>query len=185
LKKIISHNYSLIERCKKGEHPAQLQIYKQYYKAMYNIAFRIVGNSSEAEDIMQESFLAAFTKLDSFSGAVTFGAWLKRIVVNNSITSFNKTKKMNVVSLDNTNQEIANETQDSIAFLQIKMPLVLECIKTLKDNYKIILTLYFIEGYDYQELSVILKISNQNCRTLISRAKAQLRKKLVQINANK
>ena len=86
----IQHNNQLIERCKKGDKTAQFTLYKQYYKAMYNTALRIVNNSFEAEDIMQESFLSAFTKLDSFSGTVTFGAWLKKIVINNSLTALKK-----------------------------------------------------------------------------------------------
>jgi len=92
LEVLTQHKTELIERCEKGDNAAQFELYKQYYKAMYNTALRIVNNSFEAEDIMQESFLSAFTKLDSFSGTVTFGAWLKRIVVNNSITALKKKK---------------------------------------------------------------------------------------------
>ena len=74
----------LLERCKEQNQKAQLTLYNQYYKAMYNVAYRILGDPFLAEDAMQESFLKAFTKLDSFSGNVTFGSWLKKIVVNTS-----------------------------------------------------------------------------------------------------
>ena len=90
----------LIERCKKGDSKAQFAIYKLYYKAMYNTAFRILNNSFEAEDVMQESFLSAFTKLDSFSKQATFGAWLKKIVINNSITALKKNNRFGMVSLE-------------------------------------------------------------------------------------
>ena len=68
---------------------------------MYNTSLRIVKDSAEAEDIMQESFLSAFTKLHTFKGEVTFGSWLKRIVVNNSIHHYRKQQKKNEVALDN------------------------------------------------------------------------------------
>jgi len=88
------HNIeALIKLCLSGNQLAQLEIYNRYYKAMYNTSYRIVGNSFEAEDIMQESFLTAFTKLDKLKEIKTFSAWLKRIVINNSIRAFNKNNK--------------------------------------------------------------------------------------------
>jgi RNA polymerase sigma-70 factor (ECF subfamily) len=77
-----------------------MEIYNRYYNAMYNTAVRIVKNSAEAEDVMQESFLNAFTKLHAFKGEVTFGAWLKRIVINNSIYHYRKQLKKQEVNLD-------------------------------------------------------------------------------------
>ncbi len=75
---LTNHNIEqLIQLCKSGNQSAQLEVYNRYYKAMYNITFRIVKDSFEAEDIMQESFLTAFTKLESLKDAVTFGSWLK------------------------------------------------------------------------------------------------------------
>ncbi|TAH56263.1 MAG: sigma-70 family RNA polymerase sigma factor, partial [Methanosarcina mazei] len=82
----------LLDRCKDGDRKAQFQIYKLYYKAMYNTSLRIVNNSMEAEDIMQESFLAAFEKIDMYSGTVSFGAWLKRIVINRSLDALSRRK---------------------------------------------------------------------------------------------
>ena len=83
----------LVELCKTGNQFAQLEVYNRYYKAMYNTALRIVKDTYEAEDIMQDAFLTAFTKLDSLKEAITFGAWLKRIVINDSIYRFNKSNK--------------------------------------------------------------------------------------------
>ncbi len=72
----------LIDACRHGDAKAQFEIYKLYYKAMYNSCFRILNNTQEAEDVMQEAFLSAFDKINSYKGEVSFGAWLKRIVVN-------------------------------------------------------------------------------------------------------
>jgi RNA polymerase sigma-70 factor (ECF subfamily) len=82
----------LLDGCKTGDQKAQFKIYKLYYKAMYNTSLRIVNNTMEAEDIMQEAFLSAFEKIDTYSGTVSFGAWLKRIVINRSLDALSRRK---------------------------------------------------------------------------------------------
>ncbi len=148
---------------------------------MYNTAVRIVKDSAEAEDVMQESFLNAFTKLYTFKGDVTFGAWLKRIVINNSIYHYRKQQKKNEVALDDIMYKV--EDNDGVELdhgsTELKAQKVLETMKQLKDNYRISLTLHLVEGYDYEEVSKIMDISYANCRTMISRAKESLRKKMV------
>lgn len=170
----------LIQLCKSGNQLAQLEIYNRYYKAMYNTAYRIVKDSFEAEDIMQDSFLTAFTKLDSLKDTVTFGSWLKRIVTNNSIYHYKKNSKYDEVPLDDVLYKV--EDNDGITsdydFTNLKAKQVLETMKLLKDSYRISLTLHLIEGYDYEEISGIMNISYANCRTTISRAKENLRQRL-------
>ncbi|SDX26442.1 RNA polymerase sigma-70 factor, ECF subfamily [Lutibacter oricola] len=172
------HNNQLIKRCKKGDQAAQFEIYKLYYKAMYNTAHRIVGDKFEAEDIMQDSFLAAFTKLDSFSENVSFGAWLKRIVVNNSITSIKKNSRLDVVPLEKVEVKLSDEKTES--FEPVNAAQILNKVSQLKTNYKVALTLNLIEGYDYEEIAQIMEISYENSRTTVSRAKNKLRQLLVQ-----
>ncbi|MEK6155222.1 RNA polymerase sigma factor [Flavobacteriaceae bacterium 3-367] len=179
----IEHTDALLQLCLEGKQSAQLEIYNRYYKAMYNTALRIVKNSAEAEDIMQESFLNAFTKLHTFKAEVTFGSWLKRIVINNSIYHYRKQRKKNEVALDDIMYKV--EDNDGVAsdhvFTELKAQKVLETMKQLKDNYRVSLTLHLIEGYDYEEISSIMNISYANCRTTISRAKESLRKKIINI----
>ena len=170
----------LIELCKSGDQFAQLEVYNRYYKAMYNTAFRIVKDSFEAEDIMQEAFLTAFTKLNTLKEAVTFGSWLKRIVINNSIYQFNKKNSYEDVPLNDVlyKMEEQNGFSEDHEYTNLKAKQVLETMKSLKDNYRIALTLHLIEGYDYEEISEIMNMSYANCRTTISRAKNKLRQKL-------
>jgi RNA polymerase sigma factor (sigma-70 family) len=129
---------------------------------------------------MQDSFLLAFTKLDTLKDPKIFGSWLKRIVINNSIYHYKKNSKYNNVPLDDVIYKIedASEGIDSSELTGLKTNQVLETMNTLKENYKICLTLHLIEGYDYEEIGDILNISQANCRTMISRAKESLRKKL-------
>lgn len=145
---------------------------------MYNVSFRIVSDSVLAEDIMQESFLKAFTKLNSYNGTVTFGAWLKRIVINTSINELKKKSKYHIELLSDSLELVDYNEDESTNYTDLKANQVIKTIQSLKLNYKIILTLFFIEGYDLEEITSILNISNENCRTMMSRAKESLRKKL-------
>ncbi|NKI31913.1 RNA polymerase sigma factor [Croceivirga thetidis] len=179
------HTDQLLQGCREGNQSAQMKIYNQYYKAMYNTALRIVKHTAEAEDVMQESFLNAFTKLHTFKGDVTFGAWLKKIVINNSIYHYRKQQKSHAVELDGVLYKV--EDNDEVAPVdhgqtELKAQKVMEAMNNLKDNYRVSLTLHLVEGYDYEEISEIMNISYANCRTMISRAKDSLRKKIT-INA--
>jgi RNA polymerase sigma factor (sigma-70 family) len=156
---------------------------------MYNTSLRIVKDSFEAEDIMQDSFLTAFTKLDSLKESLTFGSWLKRIVINNSIYHYNKSNKYNEVALDDVLFKVEVENEDygiasDYEFTNLKAQQIIETMKTLKDNYRVSLTLHLVEGYDYDEISEIMDISYANCRTTISRAKENLRQKLQKRGVN-
>lgn len=81
---------ALVERAKKNDRGAQFELYKLYSKAMLNVSNRIVNNIEEAEDVLQESFILAFKNIKNYRGDSTFGSWLKRIVVNNSINILRK-----------------------------------------------------------------------------------------------
>ena len=157
-----------------------MEIYDRYYHAMYNTALRIVKDPATAEDVLQVSFLNAFTKLETFKGEVTFGAWLKRIVINNSIYEYRKQQKLQQVPLESVLYKVEdnNEVDADQGSTERMAQKVLETMKQLKDNYRVSLTLHLIEGYDYEEISNIMDISYGNCRTMISRAKESLRKKL-------
>jgi RNA polymerase sigma factor (sigma-70 family) len=166
----------LIDGCVSGDHKAQFQIYRLYYKAMYNTSLRIVNNESEAEDIMQESFLSAFEKIDSYSGCVSFGAWLKKIVLNRSLDSLKKNSKLIFEDIDKHSDNVIDETDElfqedeSIARIEA----IREAIRRLPDKSRIILSLYLIEGYDHEEISEILSISCSTSRSQFSRAKQRL-----------
>lgn len=170
------HITKLIEGCKKLDRNAQLQLYKAYYKAMYNTAIRIVNDVYEAEDLMQEAFLTAFTKIDSYRGEVAFGAWLKKIVIHKSITQLKKNNRYEIVKMDvipdTTIEEEAIDTKN------LDPKSVLRSIENLKENYRLVLTLHLIEGFDYEEIGQILNYTNENVRTTISRAKKKLQQEL-------
>ena len=155
-------------------------MYKCYYKAMYNVAYRILKNEFEAEDLMQEAFLTAFTKMKMYKGEVTFGAWLKRIVINKSLTQLKKNNRYQEVKMEVvTDDDVEEETIDYRGF---KASTVLNCLQNLKENYRVVLNLHLIEGYDYEEISQILEYTNENVRTTVSRAKKKLKQVLLAEN---
>lgn len=168
----------LITACKRSERSAQIKVYESYNKAMYNTSLRIVKNTFDAEDIVQESFITAFSKLNDLKDNQTFGAWLKRIVINNSLT-FLRQQQIEV-ELEQVLYKI--EDQNSVENLEdyseVKFQHLSQAMNTLKDNYQLALNLHYIEGYNYDEMCDILNISYANCRTLVSRAKSSLKKKL-------
>jgi RNA polymerase sigma-70 factor (ECF subfamily) len=140
---------------------------------MYNTSLRIVNDTAEAEDIMQESFLDAFRRLDSYTGEGSFGSWLKRIVINNSLDAIRKNKES--VSIEEKEldfPEIIEENKEEE--LQYKVAEVKEAITKLPEDYRLVLSLFLLEGYDHEEISEILHISNNTSRTRFVRAKQKV-----------
>jgi RNA polymerase sigma-70 factor (ECF subfamily) len=165
----------LIDGCKTGDQKAQFQIYKLYYKAMYNTSLRIVSDTMEAEDIMQESFLSAFEKIDTYSGTVSFGAWLKKIVVNRSLDALSRRKAIfeDIESHIGIRDESGDDTSRNEE-IDVKVEEVKAAIERLPDGYRIILSLYLLEGYDHDEIAEILSINSSTSRSQLSRAKQKL-----------
>ncbi len=164
----------VIDRCREGDIKAQFELYKLYYKPMYNICLRLVGNEVEAEDVMQEAFLKAFTKIDTYEGKVSFGSWLKKIVINRSLDELKK-RKVKFVEL---NEKIPDEEAISINVSEIHLDKLKNAIQRLPDGYRVVLSLYLLEGYDHEEIAQILGITNVSSRSQFLRAKLKLRQML-------
>ena len=169
----------LIDKCILQNQEAQLEVYNRFYKAMYNTAFRILKNTQEAEDVMQDAFLKAFTKIDTLENTTLFSAWLKRITINLSISTLKKENRLQKVPMETISYSLIEteevyRDEDSL----MKAQEVIKNLQELKSSYRVVLSLHFIEGYDYEEISEIMKLTQGNVRTLISRGKESLRKKL-------
>jgi len=138
---------------------------------MYSVCMRIINNDAEAEDVMQEAFLKAFTKIDTYKGEVSFGAWLKKIVINRSLDYLKKRK----VKFEEINERTNKIIDYQMETKEVNVKVIKDAIQKLPDGYRIVLSLYLIEGYDHEEISEILEISNSNSRTQFLRAKNKLR----------
>jgi RNA polymerase sigma factor (sigma-70 family) len=170
----IDINHKLIDLCLKGDKKAQFELYNKYAKAMYNTCFRILKDSAEAEDTMQEGFLKAFQNIATYSRTVSFGAWLKKIIINCSLDVLRK-NKIEFENIDEIRvaEKVDDESEDE-SIVNFKVEQVKKAITLLPDGYRIVLTLYLIEGYDHDEISDITGISASTSRSQLARAKKKL-----------
>lgn len=166
------HHDELVDRCLTGESVAYEQLYKLYSKAMYNLCCRIVNDDADAEDVLQDAFVSAFKNLHTYKRDSTFGAWLKRIVINKAI-NFIKKKKIEVEPLSDT-QELLSENEDDYS-AEYDLVKIREAIDELPDGYRIVFSLYLLEGYDHSEIGQILGISESTSKSQYNRSKKKLR----------
>lgn len=143
---------------------------------MYNTSLRIVGNEHDAEDIMQESFLSAFQKISSYEGKVSFGAWLKKIVINRSLDYLKKKR----VAFEEIDEKLPDDNADPFSEAQeIDMQKIRNAVLRLPEGYRVVFSLYYLEGYDHDEIAGILQISPGSSRSQLLRAKNKLKNYLM------
>ncbi|MGF1922541.1 MAG: RNA polymerase sigma factor [Bacteroidia bacterium] len=167
----IDKHTTLVNDCRNGNRNAQFEIYKLYVNAMYNVALRIVSDEAEAEDVLQEAFLDAFSRIADFRQETTFGLWLKQIVINRAINYLRK-RKVEFVPIDDL--EITEEASADEEEVKLKVEAIKEAINELPDGYRVVLTLYLFEGYDHEEIAHVLKITENTSRSQYMRAKKKL-----------
>ena len=167
----------LIEQCKANNRKAQMELYEKYCDGMYCVVMRFLRNSDDAEGVLQESFIKAFAKINQYKGEVTFGAWLKQIVVNKCI-DFLKAKRNEHVPLEEYLTPVIEDDDWQIESA-ITIEEVRAAINELSDKYKYVLMLYLIEGYDHSEIAQILDIPETTSRTQMSRGKCMLKENLL------
>ena len=161
---------SLIEGCLANNRKAQIEIYNRYVKSIFNVSLRMVNDKMLAEDIAQEAFISAFKGLNTFRREVSFYTWLKRIAINKSLDElrrqkviFTELKEEHIID-QSANDE--DNTDKNEILQQVKKELY-----NLPSGYRIILSLYYFEGYDHEEISQILNISSSTSRSQLTRAK--------------
>ncbi len=179
----------LVDRCLAGERQAQFALYQRYSKAMFNTCLRLMGNHADAEDMLQEAFLDAFRNLDRFSRTVAFGAWLKRVTVNRCLKQLDR-RGIALQALPDGDAERLAGADDSQAGASpgglpahleeehvagYDMQRVRKAIDALPHGYRVVFSLYAVEGYDHEEISQIMGISTSTSKSQYSRAKAKVR----------
>ncbi len=177
--KISTIQIHIVEKCKQNDRQAQMQLYNQYCNGMLIVALRFVKDTMEAEDIVQEAFIKAFSKLEQYKAEVTFGAWLKRIVINKCIDVL-KSKRQRLIELEEHHLNVVDTDYENEWLVEddITIDEVKTAIEHLPEKYKFVVMLYLVEGYDHQEISEILNISEVASRTQLSRGKQKLQNEL-------
>jgi RNA polymerase sigma-70 factor (ECF subfamily) len=173
---VLNIHDDLIARCKAGDRDAHYRLYTMYCRSMYNVSYRITGRQEDAEDAVQEAFISAFKNLGRYRADATFGAWLKRIVVNKSINVLKKRKHDLIPEDEEWDLPEAERPGDYKEELTIER--VKKAMEELPDGYRSVLSLYLLEGYDHQEIAGIMGITESTSKSQLNRAKRKLREKL-------
>jgi len=153
----IDRHVDLVERCRQGDRKAQYELYRHYSKAMYNVCLRIVNHVGEAEDVLQDAFLDAFSNLHTFRSQSTFGAWLKQIVVNRA-TNHLRSRRVQWVDIDgyrfgeDDGPDLADPEPFDEEGAQLEVDRVRRAMQQLPEGYRVVLSLYLFEGYDHEEI---------------------------------
>lgn len=171
----IDSNSAIIERCKKGDRKAFYELYSLYNKAMFNISLRILNNTFEAEEVLQDSFLKAFQNIQIYNSNHLFGAWLKKIVINGSLDALKK-RKPKLVSIDEIGLSLGeeNEAYDNEDEIEFDVETIKKCVSQLPDGYRTVLSLFLFEDYSHKEIAELLGINEGTSKSQYNRAKKKL-----------
>jgi len=166
----------LIKACIKGNEKAQIQLYEMYCQAMFTIACRYLKNEEDAKDAMQDGFIKAFTKIESYTSEYTFGAWLKRIIINQCLDVLKK-KYLETTSINSESLQLIDDENWNVD-ISITKEMIESAVEQLPEKYMLVVKLYLMEGYDHEEISQILEIPVKTSRTHLRRGRLQLKELL-------
>ena len=154
-----------------GSNKARYQLYQLYSKAMFNVCYRMMNNREEAEDMLQEAFVLAFQKLDTFRNESGFGSWLKTITIRTCINALNK-RKLDLRYIDDMHRfETAEEEPEEALYTTEN---ILEAMNKLPEGGRLVFSLYLLEGYDHGEIAQILNITESTSKSQYMRAKRKV-----------
>ncbi|MEO8412835.1 MAG: RNA polymerase sigma factor [Ginsengibacter sp.] len=165
----------LIKGCINGNRQMQEHLYKKFSPKMYGVCLRYLGNTDDANDVLQEGFIKIFKNLTKFRADGSFEGWIRRIFVNTSIEHFRKKVKLyNVTEVqENTSEDTALNVLDTLAVKDIIL-----LVNELSPGYKTVFNLHVIEGYSHKEIADLLGITEGTSKSQLARAKGVLKKSL-------
>jgi RNA polymerase sigma-70 factor (ECF subfamily) len=168
---------ALVERCRRGELGAFEELYKAHAGRLYSLACRMLGNPADAEDLLQEIFLAAHRKLDSFRGESALGTWLYRLGMNQILDHVRSragragqvTDGLDDASLlaDASGHRLADRAIDRIDLER--------ALAELPDGCRAAFLLHDVEGLEHKEVSEVLGIAEGTSKSQVHKARLRLR----------
>lgn len=169
---------TLIDGCKKQDRHAQRFLYEHFAGRMLAVCNRYIKDRMEAEDVLVVTFTKVFDRINQYKGDGSFEGWIRRIAVNESLTWLRKNKSMYL----ETDIEAAEREPDYDRMSnELEAEDLRKLIATLPTGYRIVFNLYAVDGYSHQEIADQLGISENTSKSQLSRARALLQKKLVEI----
>ncbi|WP_114750661.1 RNA polymerase sigma factor [Pleomorphovibrio marinus] len=169
----------LIQKAKNRDPRSLERLYKHFYGYAMSVALRYSGNREEACEIVNDSFMKVFDKIDQFSPENSFKGWLRRILINTSVDYYRKNLKyMMALDIDKADAE----TYQSNIIEELSREDILGILRELPEILRIIFNMYEIEGYKHDEIAAALNIPSSTSRTYLARAKEKLREKVIALN---
>ena len=167
-----------IEGCKRQDSLAQELLYKHYSGKMYALCCRYIPSKMEAEDVLVTAFTKVFERIEQYKGEGSFEGWLRRVIVNESLTYLRRNKNMYL----ETDIEAVDKEPD-LAKLESNLEVddLMKLIGLLPTGYRMVFNLYAIDGYSHKEIAEQLGISENTSKSQLSRARVVLQKNLVEI----
>ncbi len=170
----------LIQACIRQERLAQKQLYERYAGKLFATAMRYMKNRDDAEDVLQDSFIKIYQKIDTFRADCPLEAWLRKIVANTALKSLQKQPDyLQHVDNQNVSDEIIQREDSSIAGLHFEQ--LMNIVNDLPEGCRMIFNLYAIEGYQHNEIAEMLGVTEGTSKSQYSRAKMLLQQKLKSI----
>lgn len=169
----------LIEGCKNGDRESQRLLYRHHYVYCMSICIRYAHSQEEAKDILNDGFMKVFSKIHLFDPAKSLKGWMRRIMINTAIDHFRNEKKHYYHSdiSDYSNKGSNSNVIDDLSYNEI-----IELVHGLSPMYRMVFSLYVIEGYTHDDISRKLGISIGTSKSNLSKARGNLRKMLVKTN---
>ncbi len=168
----------LISLCKKRDRNAQRELYQKYSKQMFNLCIRLLNSFEDAEDILQEGFIKMFRNIHQCDNPLAFRAWFKRIIINLCLQKIKQNKQDLLITEDDKIIDISSSQTSEEVEAKVDINQIRKAIQKLPDGFRIVFSLYQIEGYDHEEISEILNISKSTSKSQYHRAKKKLREVL-------
>ena len=160
----------VVEGCKAGNRKHQAELYKHYYRLVFSICYRYLGNSKDAEDKVNDVFIKLFGKIEKYKATGSFEGWLKRLTVNACLDALRKSKTQRMVGEINESTDIYVSVEPEAATFEIH-----EWVGKLPERERLVLNMYCVEGYSHKEIAEISGISAGNSRLLLHNARGILK----------
>ncbi len=171
----------LIEGCRRNERSAQKMLYEQMSGKMFSLCCRYIKDRMEAEDVLITSFTKVFERIEQFKGDGSFEGWVRRVVVNESLSYLRKNKSMYL----ETDLEAADREPDfSNLSSHLETEDLLKLVSELPAGYRIVFNMYAIDGYSHKEIAAHLGINENTSKSQLSRARNHLQAKLLEMEQN-
>lgn len=165
---------AVVAKAQQGDTLSLSWLYDSYVKAMFNICVRMIGNKAKAEDVLHDSFVAAFSNLKNLKDTQQFGAWLKRIVINKCLTNLKSDFKWKGIML----VDLEFPDEDTDYYKEVSVEIINTEIANLPEGCRQVFVLYVFEELTHKEIGDVMKISESTSKTQFQRARQLLRKRL-------